>query len=222
MVEIIPSILAADFSNLASEINKIENQVSSLHIDVMDGHFVPNLTIGPLVIKSIRSITNLLFDVHLMIENPLQHLDNYINSGADSITVHIESDTNNNIFNSIERIHSIKKKVGISLTPKTPFTELEPFLEDIDLILIMTVEPGFGGQTLLPESIQKIRNVSKLVEQSGKSIVIQVDGGMNKETIPLVVNAGATSIVAGSAIFGQPDPALAIEKLRELIQKKFK
>lgn len=219
MFEIVPSILAADFSNLALEITKIENQVNNLHIDVMDGHFVPNLTIGPLVIKSIRSITNLLFDVHLMIKNPLQHLDHYINSGADSITVHIESETNNNILDSIERIHSIKKKVGIALTPKTPFSELEPFLEDIDLILIMTVEPGFGGQTFLHESVQKIRNVSKIVEQSGRSIVIQVDGGINKETIPLVVNAGATSIVAGSAIFGQPDPALAIIKLRELIQE---
>lgn len=219
MFEIVPSILAADFSNLALEITKIENQVNNLHIDVMDGHFVPNLTIGPLVIKSIRSITNLLFDVHLMIKNPLQHLDHYINSGADSITVHIESETNSNILDSIERIHSIKKKVGIALTPKTPFSELEPFLEDIDLILIMTVEPGFGGQTFLHESVQKIRNVSKIVEQSGRSIVIQVDGGINKETIPLVVNAGATSIVAGSAIFGQPDPALAIIKLRELIQE---
>lgn len=213
MVKIAPSILSANFTRLEEEIRKVEAYVSILHIDVMDGQFVPNLTIGPPVIKSIRKITNLELDVHLMVSKPEEKIYWFIDAGADNITLHYESADENTLITLISNIHEAGKSAGISISPKTPAKSLERLLPHIDRVLCMTVETGFGGQTFKMESLEKIRELAVMIQKVNPKISLEVDGGINKRTASLAVKAGATILVAGSAIFGEPNPALAIQEL---------
>jgi ribulose-phosphate 3-epimerase len=207
---IAPSILSADFSRLAEEIRDVEKSgCDILHIDVMDGHFVPNLTIGPPVIKWIRKATQLPLDVHLMIDEPLRYLDEFRKAGSDWLTIHVEA--TQQIEKTLETIKKSGAKTGMSLRPKTSVETLMPYLKDLDLILVMTVEPGFGGQSFMPEMVEKIKHLRPRF-----SGLISVDGGINAETAPLTVQAGADILVAGTAIFGPSDRSKAIRALREI------
>jgi ribulose-phosphate 3-epimerase len=198
--KIAPSILSADFSRLGEEVRAIaEAGADYVHVDVMDGHFVPNLTIGPVVIKSIRPTTKLPFDVHLMIENPDQSIEAYARAGADIITVHAEAATHLN--RTLALIKSFGKKCGVSLVPTTPASALDFVMNDVDLILVMTVNPGFGGQSFIASQLDKIRQIRAMIEKTGRKIDLEVDGGINPQTAKQVVEAGADVLVAGSAVF---------------------
>ena len=193
---IAPSLLAADFSILKEEITNIENAGAEyLHLDVMDGNFVPNISFGPVVIKSLRAHSNLIFDVHLMIENPDKYVADFVDAGADIICVHVESTKHLN--RTIQLIKSYKKKVGVALNPSTSFDTIKYDLDNIDMVLIMTVNPGFGGQKFIPQMLQKIKELRKIAP----NIDIQVDGGINDEISKLVIEAGANVLVAGSYVF---------------------
>lgn len=211
---IAPSILSADFGKLRDEIKNIERAGADwIHIDVMDGHFVPNLTFGPPVIKAVRNATDLPFDVHLMIEKPELSLAEYAAAGADRITVHAEACVH--LHRVVHMIKELGLPAGVAINPATPVQVLEPILDDLDLILVMTVNPGFGGQSFIPLTLDKIRTLRAMLNARGLSGVhIQVDGGINTETAALVREAGANVIVAGSAVFGKPDLSAAIAALR--------
>lgn len=213
MIKISPSILSADFSQLGNEIQQIEKAGADyIHLDVMDGNFVPNITIGNEVIKSIRKTSKLPFDVHLMINNPDAHIKAFADAGADIITIHAEASTH--LDRSIELIKSFGKKVGISLVPSTHENVLDYVLDKIDLVLVMSVNPGFGGQKFLFSQLRKISEIRKKINNLGKRIEIEVDGGINEETAKLVVDAGADILVSGSYIFKSSDYAKAIKSLR--------
>ncbi len=204
-----PSILSADFAVLADEIKQVESAGCDwIHVDVMDGHFVPNLTIGPTVIKSIRKCTKLPLDVHLMIEEPVDWIADYVSAGSDLITVHVEACKD--VRQTLEKIRELGKRPGVSVRPKTWIEEAVPFLGFVDLVLIMTVEPGFGGQKFMPESVGKIRSL----RQMGFEGHISVDGGINAETARLALEAGADVLVAGNAIFGNSDRKAAVKSLK--------
>ena len=208
-IKIAPSLLAADFAHLAAEIEKVEKAgCDLLHIDVMDGHFVPNLTVGPLIVKAIRRVTKLPLDAHLMIERPEKYIDRFAEAGADHITVHAEA-CFGNLGEVIETIHSHAVTCGVSLKPQTPLSKIQDYLKDVDLVLLMTVNPGFGGQEFMREVLPKVRDLRKQFDRD-----IQVDGGINQETAREAVRAGANILVAGTAIFGKPDVKKAIEDLR--------
>ena len=199
-IQISPSILSADFSQLASEIKRLEEGgADMIHVDVMDGHFVPNLTIGPPVIKRLRNCTQLPFDVHLMISPVHKYIKDYAEAGADIITVHPEA--TENLQDTIDHIKSLKKKVGVSLNPDTKLNIINSVVEQIDLVLIMTVFPGFGGQKFMPEVLQKIKGLKKLKDQRNLNLDIEVDGGINFENNKLVIEAGANILVSGTTIF---------------------
>ena len=211
VIKIAPSILSADFANLGKEIQLLDDSgCDYIHIDIMDGHFVPNLTIGPDVISSIRNLTKKIFDVHLMIDPVKEFIPNFINAGADIITIHHE--IGEDVFECIELIKKFGKKAGISIKPKTDANEIEKYLDLVDLILIMTVEPGFGGQKFITSQINKIKEIKKIV--SNKKIEIEVDGGINEITAKQVIDAGANVLVSGSTIFKYKDYAEIIEVLR--------
>ena len=213
MVKIAPSILSADFSKLGEEIKDVERGGADyIHVDVMDGHFVPNITIGPLIVDSIRPITKLPLDVHLMIENPDQYIEDFAKAGADYITVHVEACRH--LHRTIQLIKSLGVKAGVVLNPATPVQLIEPIIEDVDMVLLMTVNPGFGGQKFISSVLPKIKQVKEMSEQKGLNLEIEVDGGVNEETALLCVEAGATVLVAGSAVFNQSDRREAISRLK--------
>ena len=210
-IKIAPSILSADFSKLGDEISVLDKtDCEYIHIDVMDGHFVPNLTIGPNVVKSIRNLSKKIFDVHLMIDPVEKFLDDFANAGADIITIHHE--ISENVFKCLEKIKNKKIKAGISLKPSTPGDVIKKYINHIDLVLIMTVEPGFGGQTFMYNQLNKIQEVRKIV--ANRDIEIEVDGGITLETAKKVKDAGADVIVSGSTIFKNKDYGKIISKLR--------
>ncbi|WP_453997025.1 ribulose-phosphate 3-epimerase [Bacillus nitroreducens] len=215
MIKIAPSILSADFAKLGSEIKDVENGGADyIHVDVMDGHFVPNITIGPLIVEAIRPITDLPLDVHLMIDNPDQYIPEFAKAGADFLTVHVEACPH--LHRTIQLIKSHGVKAGVVLNPATPVDTIKHVIEDIDLVLLMTVNPGFGGQKFIHSVLPKIEEVAKMVKDKNLQVEIEVDGGVNEETARLCVEAGANVLVAGSAIYNQEDRKAAIEKIRGL------
>lgn len=198
---IAPSILSADFYILGEQLRAVEQSAAEyLHIDVMDGVFVPSISFGIPVVKSIRSKTSLFFDVHFMIAEPIRYVEKFADCGADMITFHVEA-AEGRVQETIDRIHACGCKAGLSIKPATSEEVLKPYLGSVDMILIMTVEPGFGGQAYIPESTEKIRRTRAMIEASGRAIDLEVDGGINTETVKLVTEAGANVIVAGSAVF---------------------
>ncbi len=210
-VKIAPSILSSNFSKLGEEVTILDkSECDYIHIDVMDGHFVPNLTIGPAVIKSIRPYSNKIFDVHLMVNPVMNILPSFIEAGSDIITIHHE--ISDNVFDCINLIKNNNLKVGISIKPKTEAKEIIPYLELIDLILVMTVEPGFGGQKFLSNQLKKIKDIKDLI--SNRNIELEVDGGINYDTSKKVIEAGANVLVSGSTIFKSKNYDEAISKLR--------
>ena len=214
-IQISPSILSADFSKLGDEIVKLENGgADMIHVDVMDGHFVPNLTMGPPIIKSLRKYTKLPFDVHLMISPVHNYIKNYADAGADIITIHPEA--TDDLSESIELIKSLNKKIGVSLNPDTPIDKIKSILSRVDLVLIMSVYPGFGGQKFMPEILDKIKNLNNLKTNNKLNFNIEVDGGINFENSKIVINAGADILVSGTTIFRENEGNIKknIETLR--------
>ncbi|MFX3624611.1 MAG: ribulose-phosphate 3-epimerase [Ectobacillus sp.] len=213
MIKIAPSILSADFAKLGEEIKDVEKGGADyIHVDVMDGHFVPNITIGPLIVEAIRPITSLPLDVHLMIENPDQYIPQFAKAGADIITVHVEACPH--LHRVVQLIKSYGIKAGVVLNPHTPASAIEHILEDIDMVLLMTVNPGFGGQKFIHSVLPKIKQVADMVHERNLNVEIEVDGGVNAETAKLCIEAGANVLVAGSAIYNQRDRAQAIREIR--------
>ncbi|MDP6354141.1 MAG: ribulose-phosphate 3-epimerase [Planctomycetota bacterium] len=217
-MKVAPSILASDFSKLGEEIGLvIEAGADMIHVDVMDGHFVPNLTFGPPVIKAVRGVTSLTFDVHLMIEKPELSLQQYVDAGADRITVHVE--TCPHLHRTIQQIREAGLETGVTLNPSTPVTALEPVIGDVDLVLVMSVNPGWGGQSYIPQSTKKIADIRATLDSIGSEAEIEVDGGVNDSTIREVADAGATVLVMGSAIFNdKASVAENIAKYREMLE----
>ena len=214
MVKIAPSILSANFACLGDEIKKVaENGADMIHIDVMDGHFVPNITLGPGIIKHVRTVTDLPFDVHLMVSNPDNFIELFANAGADIITVHAEACTHLN--RTIQLIKSFGKKAAVALNPGTSLSLLDYVLQDIDMVLLMTVNPGFGGQKYLDFCTGKIASLRNMLIRSAINIDIEVDGGIDENNIYTISKAGANVIVAGSAVYNAPDVGAAIAKLKE-------
>lgn len=207
-VLVAPSILSADFSRLGDEVKAVEKAGADwIHVDVMDGHFVPNITIGPVVVKSIRPVTKIPLDVHLMIKNPESYIESFAKAGSDIITFHYEIDQDPREV--IKLIRYFKKKAGISIRPKTDIKVIEPYLNMVDMVLVMTVEPGFAGQEFMSECLPKIAQLRKIFKKD-----IEVDGGINEMTAREVINSGANALVAGSFVFGSKDYAGAIKKVR--------
>ncbi len=214
MIYISPSLLAADFTKLGDEVKRIEEAGADyLHLDIMDGVFVPNISFGLPVVESLRKISGLVFDVHLMITNPEKYAERFANAGADIITFHLEACDDPAAL--IKKIKELGKKASISISPKTSAEALLPYLPELDMVLVMTVEPGFGGQSLIPETLEKVKVIRKAIDDNGYNCNIQVDGGISEKNISLVTEAGANVIVAGTAVFRSPDPKKTIEDMRK-------
>ena len=211
--KIAPSILSADFAHLAEQVKTVEQAgAPMIHVDVMDGHFVPNITIGPLVVKALRPVTQLPFDVHLMIEHPERYISDFVKAGADGITVHAE--VCNHLHRVLQQIKEHNIKSGVALNPHTPVASITHILDQLDLILIMSVNPGFGGQEFIPETIKKLNQTRDLLEKHKcEQIEVEVDGGVHLENIKEIANAGADILVTGSAIFNSPDPAKTVKDM---------
>lgn len=213
MIKIAPSILAADFANLGRDVQALSTWGADwLHFDVMDGQFVPNISFGPPILSSIRPQTRLPIDVHLMVENPSRFIPWFIHAGADIITIHVEAEKH--LHRSLQQIHEAGRKAGIVLNPGTPAVAAKEVLPYCDLVLVMSVNPGYGGQKFIPESVEKIAELRKMIDARGLPTEIEVDGGINPETAKLCIDAGATVLVAGSAVFQASDPAAMIRDLR--------
>lgn len=212
---IAPSILSADFSRLGEEIRAVEQAGAEvIHVDVMDGHFVPNITIGPLVVRAVRQVTSLPVDVHLMITTPDRYLRDFAESGADWITVHVEACTH--LHRTVHYIKDLGKKAGVVLNPATPLSTLEYILTDVDLVMLMSVNPGFGGQSFIPSTLEKTKTLRSMLDEVNPGAGIEIDGGIGLETISEVARAGANIFVAGSAIYGQSEYGPIIAQLKEL------
>ena len=209
MIKVAPSLLSADFSDLQRELHSIQT-ADFLHLDVMDGHFVPNLTMGPCVIGSLRPHTDLVFDTHLMIDNPLRYIEAFANCGSDYITVHVEQP--DDLMECISLIKSFGKKAGLAISPDTAVSVLEPYLDHISMITVMSVYPGFGGQKFIESTYEKVRAIRQMIGE--RKILLSVDGGVNERNARLLEEAGVTMAVAGSTVFGAPDRMRAIEEIR--------
>ena len=215
-IKISPSILSADFSHLAEQVREAEDAgVDYIHVDVMDGHFVPNITIGPLIVKALRPITKLPLDVHLMIENPERYIEDFSKAGADIITVHQE--TCPHLHRTIQQIHDLDIRAGVSINPSTPVSTLDEIIAEVDLVLVMSVNPGFGGQSYISSCTSKIQKLREMLDRCGSSADLEVDGGVNVKTVSEVVAAGANAFVAGSAVFN--DKQSVAENVRLLRDK---
>ena len=213
MIKIAPSILSADFANLEREIHRIET-ADYVHVDVMDGLFVPNLSIGIPVVRCIRPVTKLPLDVHLMIVRPVRYVEQFCDAGADLVSVHVESDAEENIHSAISKIHAKGKRAGVVVKPKTPAEAVLPFLKEVELILVMTVEPGFGGQSFMEDQMPKVQAIRKLINRQNPACELEVDGGIGPETCRACIKAGANVLVAGSAVYRAPDIPARIRELR--------
>jgi ribulose-phosphate 3-epimerase len=211
-MKLAPSILSADFAELADEVERVADQADLLHVDVMDGHFVPNLTIGPPVVKSLRKCTDLYLDCHLMVDNPGEFLEDFADAGADGCTIHIELGDPRPLF---ARMREFGMRVGLTHNPETPVDAVLPYLEEIDVLLFMSVHPGFGGQAFIPSVLDKLVIARKVVDERRIPVELEIDGGINLETAPRAASAGADILVAGSAIFHAEDPAAAARRIRE-------
>ena len=221
MIYIAPSLLAANYANLEADIKRVdEGGAQYLHLDIMDGAFVPNISFGPDLIAGIRKTTDMIFDVHLMIKRPERYIDRFVKAGADIITVHYEACENP--MSVIHLIHSYEMKAALAISPKTPVEHLFPFIGHIDMALIMTVEPGFGGQSLIPETIDKVATLRKYCAERGIDLDIEVDGGINEKNVPLLTTAGANVIVAGSAIFKAKKPRVVISAMKNSATTDFR
>lgn len=220
-IKIAPSLLSADFSDLTREVKRVESGGCDLiHFDIMDGHFVPNITMGPLVVSALRDKTDLPFDVHLMIENPGKYVDSFIKAGANIITVHAE--TCGGFTYVVDYIKKQGARAGLAINPGTPLTEIEFYLDRVDFYLLMTVNPGFAGQEFMPDVLPKISALRQLCLNRGLEVDIEVDGGISQETAPRVVKEGANILVAGSAIFNSPDPSAEVAKIRQASESRCK
>jgi ribulose-phosphate 3-epimerase len=210
--KIAPSILSADFAQLAEDVERVAAEADLLHVDVMDGHFVPNLTIGPPVVKSLRKRTDLHLDCHLMVDNPGELLEDFADAGADGCTVHIELGDPRPLFAAMRELGL---RVGLTHNPETPVQAVLPYVEEIDVLLFMSVHPGFGGQAFIPSVLDKLTAARRVVDEGGLPVELEIDGGINRETAPRAAAAGADILVAGSAIFHADDPAAAARQIRE-------
>ena len=213
MIKIAPSILSADFANLERDIQKIAS-ADYVHVDVMDGLFVPNITIGIPVVKALRPTTSLPLDVHLMIDRPVRYVEQFCDAGADIVTCHVESDTEENTRAALAKVHAKGKKAGVVVKPKTPAEAVLPFLDDCDIVLVMTVEPGFGGQSFMADMMPKVAQIRQWIDERGIACELEVDGGVSVKTRDACVNAGANVLVAGSAVYGAEDIPARIRELR--------
>jgi len=217
MGKIAPSILSADFTRLGEEIKAVEKAGADyIHVDVMDGHFVPNITVGPMIVRAARKATDLPLDVHLMIEKPEMYIDDFVKAGSDLITIHVETVTH--LHRLLGVIRDAGVKAGVSLNPATPLGSIEYVLKGLDMVVLMTVNPGFGGQSFIPEVLPKIEELKKMIDQRGLNVDIEVDGGINVKNIGEVAQAGANVFVAGNAIFGSKDYAETIALMRKNIE----
>ena len=215
MIKVAPSILSADLANLARDVEEIRAGCADyVHFDVMDGAFVPNISMGVPVLASLRKATDMFLDAHLMVDRPVRYVEQFCKAGADLVNVHVEADTPENISVALEKIRACGKKTGVTLKPGTPAEAVLPWLEQVDLVLVMTVEPGFGGQRFMADTLPKIRTIRGWIEERGLACELEVDGGVDAETAPLCIQAGANVLVAGSAVFGKPDRAAAIRAIR--------
>ena len=214
--KIAPSILSADFSRLGEEIKAVEKAGADvIHVDVMDGHFVPNLTVGPMIVKAVKRATNLPQDVHLMIENPEASIPEYVKAGATWVSVHAE--TCESLHKTLKMIRDLGAKPGVAINPATPLESIQHVLEDCDLVIIMTVNPGFGGQSFMPEPLNKVRELTRLVQEKNLSLDIEVDGGIKIDNIKEVSDAGTTMFVSGSGIFKTKDYAATIQEMKKAL-----
>jgi ribulose-phosphate 3-epimerase len=211
-LKIAPSLLSANFAKLAEEIASIEQGADILHLDVMDGHFVPNITMGPGIVKACRAVSKLTFDCHLMIENPQLYIDRFIDAGADMISIHQEAEPH--LQRALQMIRDGGARAGIAINPATPAESLTTSIEFCDFVLVMTVNPGFGGQRFIEPVVPKIRHIAQMIRERGLPVEIEVDGGIDARTAPVVVSAGANILVAGSAVFGHQDRTAAMESIR--------